>query len=152
VEQSRRHVGSGSITSIALGLHKSTLARPTHPASGEAKLSGRREESFYVPTHCQTGLRARSCACHNAGHGARHCPASQRRREITYRQALKSNGAVLQTALSDATIKVKVKCVLVILKDNDPDARNPVVIAPNLNRGNKQIGHRINRVLRPVDL
>ena len=26
---------------------------------------------------------------------------------ITYRQALKSNGAVLQTALSDATIKVK---------------------------------------------
>jgi hypothetical protein len=51
-----------------------------------------------------------------------------------------------------ATIKIKVKCALVILKDNDPDARNPVVIAPNLNRGNKQIGHRINRVLRPVDL
>jgi uncharacterized surface protein with fasciclin (FAS1) repeats len=71
---------------------------------------------------------------------------------ITYRQALKSNGAVLQTALSGATIKVKVKCALVILKDSDPDARNPVVIAPNLNRGNKQIGHRINRVLRPVDL
>ena len=71
---------------------------------------------------------------------------------ITYRQALKSNGAVLQTALSDATIKVKVKCVLVILKDNDPHARNPVVIAPNLNKGTKQIGHGINRVLRPVDL
>jgi len=71
---------------------------------------------------------------------------------ITYRQALKSNGAVLQTALSGATIKVKVKCALVILKDSDPDARNPVVIAPNLNRGNKQIGHRINRVLRAVEL
>ena len=71
---------------------------------------------------------------------------------VTYGQALKSNGAVLQTALSDATIKVKVKCGLVILKDNDPDARNLVVIAPNLNKGNKQIGHGINRVLRPVDL
>ncbi len=71
---------------------------------------------------------------------------------ITYRQALKSNRTVLQTALSGATVKVKVKCVLVILEDKDPDARNPVVIAPNLNKGNKQIGHGINRVLRPVDL
>ena len=71
---------------------------------------------------------------------------------ITYRQALKANGAVLQTALEGATIKVKVRCWVVILKDNDPNARNPIVVQPNLNKGNKQIGHGINRVLRPVDL
>jgi hypothetical protein len=71
---------------------------------------------------------------------------------ITYRQALKSNGAVLQTALSRATIKVKVRCWVVALKDNDPNAGNPIVVRPNLNEGNKQIGHGINRVLRPVDL
>ena len=71
---------------------------------------------------------------------------------ITYRQALKANGAVLQTALKGATIKVKVRCWVVILKDNDPNARNPIVVQPNLNKGNRQIGHGINRVLRPVDL
>jgi uncharacterized surface protein with fasciclin (FAS1) repeats len=71
---------------------------------------------------------------------------------ITYRQALKANGAVLQTALEGATVKVKVRCWVVILKDNDPNARNPIVVQPNLNKGNKQIGHGINRVLRPVDL
>ena len=71
---------------------------------------------------------------------------------ITYRQALKANGAVPQTALKGATIKVKVRCWVVILKDNDPNARNPIVVQPNLNKGNKQIGHGINRVLRPVDL
>ena len=47
---------------------------------------------------------------------------------------------------------VKVRCWVVILKDNDPNARNPIVVQPNLNKGNKQIGHGINRVLRPVDL
>ena len=71
---------------------------------------------------------------------------------ITYRQALKANGAVLQTALKGATIKVKVRCWVVILKDNDPNARNPIVVQPNLNKGNKQIGLGISRVLRPVDL
>jgi uncharacterized surface protein with fasciclin (FAS1) repeats len=71
---------------------------------------------------------------------------------ITYRQALKANGTVLQTALKGATIKIKVRCWVVILKDNDPNARNPIVVQPNLNKGNKQIGHGINRVLRPVDL
>ena len=71
---------------------------------------------------------------------------------MTYRQALKANGAVLQTALKGATIKIKVRCWVVILKDNDPNARNPIVVQPNLNKGNKQIGHGINRVLRPVAL
>ena len=72
---------------------------------------------------------------------------------ITYRQALRSDGATLATALSGATVKVQVRyCIFVSLEDADPDARNAYVVAPNLNQGNVQIGHGINRVLRPVDL
>jgi hypothetical protein len=42
----------------------------------------------------------------------------------------------------------------VILVDKDKDARNPRVIIPlrNINKGNKQIAHGIDRVLRPIDL
>jgi hypothetical protein len=72
---------------------------------------------------------------------------------VTYRQALKSNGAVLNTALAGSTIKVKVIWhIFVSLKDNDPDASNPYVVKANINKGNLQIAHGINRVLRPVDL
>ena len=72
---------------------------------------------------------------------------------ISYRQALKSDGAVLQTALDGATVQVKVKYrFLVSLRDSDPDASNPYVVQPNINKGNMQIAHGINRVLRPVDL
>jgi len=72
---------------------------------------------------------------------------------ISYRQALRSNGATLNTALSGATVTVKVSCRFIVsLRDNDRNDRNPVVVAPNLNRGNVQIAHGINRVLRPVDL
>ena len=72
---------------------------------------------------------------------------------ISYRQALRSNGAVLSTALTGTTVTVKVSCrYIVSLRDNDRNDRNPVVVAPNLNRGNLQIAHGINRVLRPVDL
>jgi hypothetical protein len=45
-EQPWRHVGSGSITSIALGLLQSTPAGLDASGIGEAKLSGRKEESF----------------------------------------------------------------------------------------------------------
>ena len=38
------------------------------------------------------------------------------------------------------------------LVDADPDDRNPLVVQPNINKGNKQIAHGINRVLRPLDL
>lgn len=66
---------------------------------------------------------------------------------------MRSNGAVLNTALSGATVKVKVSGrFIVTLRDNDRNDRNPVVVVPNLNRGNLQIAHGINRVLRPVDL
>ena len=72
---------------------------------------------------------------------------------ITYRTALRSNRAVLNTALSGATIKVKVRChALVSLRDNDPDSPNPYVVTANLNKGNVQIAHGISRVLRPVNL
>ena len=72
---------------------------------------------------------------------------------IDYRGALKANGAVLKTALPGATIKVKVYYgLLVSLKDADINDRNPFVLLPNLNRGNRQIAHGITQVLRPVDL
>jgi uncharacterized surface protein with fasciclin (FAS1) repeats len=72
---------------------------------------------------------------------------------ISYGAALRANGAKLNTALSGTTITVKVRyCFFVQLVDNDPDAANPYVIQPNLNYGNVQIAHGINRVLRPVNL
>ena len=74
---------------------------------------------------------------------------------ITAKQALQSNNASLKTA-QGGTIKVQVRGSgahkFIRLVDKDPNARNPVVVAPNINKGNKQIAHGINRVLRPVDL
>ena len=74
---------------------------------------------------------------------------------ITYRQAEKADGARLQTALSDAAVRVNVtKRHNVFLLDADRDDLNPRVLraAKNLNKGDKQLAHGINRVLRPVDL
>ena len=72
---------------------------------------------------------------------------------ITYAGALKADGAVLKTALPDATVKVRVFGVFFVsLRDADRTDRNPVVVQPDINKGNRQIGHGIDRVLRPVDL
>jgi uncharacterized surface protein with fasciclin (FAS1) repeats len=72
---------------------------------------------------------------------------------ITYRQAVKANGARLDTALEGSTVRVKVRHrVLVELVDADRNDRNPFVVQPNLNKGNRQIAHGIDRVLRPVNL
>ena len=38
------------------------------------------------------------------------------------------------------------------LKDRDGNSRNARVIAVDINKGNKQIAHGIDRVLRPIDL
>ena len=38
------------------------------------------------------------------------------------------------------------------LIDADRNDGNPRVVAFNINKGNRQIAHAINRVLRPVDL
>jgi uncharacterized surface protein with fasciclin (FAS1) repeats len=71
---------------------------------------------------------------------------------ITYRQGLRSNGAELTTA-QGGTITVRVVYrYFVRLVDADPDDRNPLIVQPNINKGNKQIAHGINQVLRPLDL
>ncbi len=76
---------------------------------------------------------------------------------VPYRTALKSDGAELTTALSGAgPVKVDVRRFLfwkyVSLVDADPNDQNPAVNVKNINKGNKQIAHGINRVLRPADL
>lgn len=73
---------------------------------------------------------------------------------ITYKQAKHSDGAKLATALTGTEIQVKVRHGSVYLRDNDLNDRNPKVIksARDINKGNKQIAHGINRVLRPIDL
>ena len=74
---------------------------------------------------------------------------------VTAKQALKLNGAKLTTA-QGGTVKVKVSWWLwhptVTLKDKDPNAKNPTVVKFDINKGNKQIAHGIDRVLRPLDL
>jgi uncharacterized surface protein with fasciclin (FAS1) repeats len=70
---------------------------------------------------------------------------------ITAKQASHSNGAWLKTA-EGGKIKVRVVHGMIYLQDKDPNSRNPRVVAADINKGNRQIAHAINRVLRPVDL
>ncbi len=75
---------------------------------------------------------------------------------ITYRTARHSDGAELDTALKGAEITVDVRhrhrSRIVRLADLDRDTWNPRIVQANINKGNKQIAHGINKVLRPVDL
>jgi len=73
---------------------------------------------------------------------------------ITYRQARAAKGTHLQTALDDATVRVRVRDGRVVLVDADPNDPNAKVIKKlrNINKGNKQIAHGISQVLRPADL
>jgi uncharacterized surface protein with fasciclin (FAS1) repeats len=75
---------------------------------------------------------------------------------IDARAALKADGARLETALG-ATIEVDVRrywhwYAQVRLIDADTNDRNPRVVAFDINKGNRQIAHAIDRVLRPIDL
>jgi uncharacterized surface protein with fasciclin (FAS1) repeats len=72
--------------------------------------------------------------------------------KISYRTARRSNGAEL-TTLQGGVITVKARGGNVRLIDQDPDARNPSVVQPNIG-GEAQNGfaHGIDRVLRPIDL
>ena len=71
---------------------------------------------------------------------------------ITYKQALRANGAAL-TMASGGTVTVKVRSrVFVKLVDADTDDADPYVIKADINKGNKQIAHGIDRVLRPINL
>ena len=44
------------------------------------------------------------------------------------------------------------RCFFISLKDKDPNAADAYVVAPNLNKGNRQIAHGVSQVLRPLDL
>jgi uncharacterized surface protein with fasciclin (FAS1) repeats len=70
---------------------------------------------------------------------------------ITAREALKADGVSLTTA-QGGKITVRVGWHGIRLADADLNSRDPKVIATDINIGNKQIAHGINRVLRPVDL
>jgi Fasciclin domain len=73
---------------------------------------------------------------------------------ITYRQAKAADGAKLMTAAGGkVTVDVR-HGTTVRLLDADKNDRNPKVLSDlvNINKGNKQIAHGINLVLRPVDL
>lgn len=63
----------------------------------------------------------------------------------------KSDGVKLTTA-QGGKVKVNVTKKFIALVDADPDLRNPRVIAVDVNKGNPQIGHVIDRVLLPIDL
>ena len=74
---------------------------------------------------------------------------------ITRAQAIKADGAELTTALG-ATITVDVfkddGVRRIRLVDADTNDRNPRVVTNDINKGNRQIAHAIDRVLRPIDL
>jgi len=75
---------------------------------------------------------------------------------LTSKKVLKSNKAKLTTA-QGGKIKVRVKMkpsLSITLKDRDKNDTDPKVVlkALDLNKGNKQIAHGIDRVLRPIDL
>ena len=71
---------------------------------------------------------------------------------INYRQALKSDGARL-TMASGGIVRVDVrKGPRIKLLDADRNDDNPRIVQENINKGNRQIAHGINRVLRPVNL
>ena len=62
----------------------------------------------------------------------------------------------LMTAAGE-TVKVDIRkkpSLRITLKDKDRDDRDPRVVlsALDLNKGNKQVAHGIDRVLRPIDL
>ncbi len=67
--------------------------------------------------------------------------------------AAAKKGTRLTTA-QGGTVKVVSRKGNITLKDKDPDLANPVVIlnGVDINRGNKQIGHAIDRVLLPIDI
>lgn len=66
--------------------------------------------------------------------------------------ALKANGASLQTAAAGKVIKVGVKGTKITLTDYNKKLKNPVVILSqvDINKGNKQVAHGIDAVLMPT--
>ncbi len=65
--------------------------------------------------------------------------------------ALKADDAYLETGVRAIQVNVK-KGPVIRLKDADSGARNAQVNVVNINKGNKQIAHGIDRVMRPIKL
>jgi uncharacterized surface protein with fasciclin (FAS1) repeats len=65
--------------------------------------------------------------------------------------ALKADDVYLETGVRAIQVNVKTGPVI-RLKDADPNARNAQVNKVDINKGNKQIAHGIDRVMRPIDL
>jgi uncharacterized surface protein with fasciclin (FAS1) repeats len=72
---------------------------------------------------------------------------------LTSPKVLKADGAELATA-QGGVVGVNVTKQGIRLIDRDPSATNATVVPRlvDLNRGNRQVAHGINRVLRPIDL
>lgn len=68
--------------------------------------------------------------------------------KINAKAAAEADGVELETALGQS-IEVNVTRDGIFIKDMS-DARDPKVIIADINKGNKQIGHGINRVLLPA--
>lgn len=73
---------------------------------------------------------------------------------ITRKAAVEANGAKLTTAAgSTVTVRVTGRCLpRVTLRDADTNDRDPRVVKFDINKGNRQIAHAIDAVLRPSDL
>ncbi len=69
---------------------------------------------------------------------------------ITAKQAAKSDGAKLKTA-EGKRLTVVVKKGKVFIKDRASITKNARVVQADVNKGNRQIGHGINRVLLPFN-
>jgi uncharacterized surface protein with fasciclin (FAS1) repeats len=67
---------------------------------------------------------------------------------ITAKVAAGADGAKLKMANGE-TVRVNVTKEGIFLKDKATGIKNPKVIVTNINKGNKQIAHAINRVLLP---
>ncbi|WP_299053228.1 fasciclin domain-containing protein [uncultured Nocardioides sp.] len=67
---------------------------------------------------------------------------------LTSDKVLAARGTRVDVANGDS-VRVVVRKGRVFLGDRDQEATNPEVTVLDINRGNKQVGHAVNRVLRP---
>ena len=70
---------------------------------------------------------------------------------LTSPKVLAAEGDKVETAMGKS-FRVHVTKDGVVLNDKDKDDDNPTVVVLDINRGNKQVAHGIDRVLRPLDL
>ena len=72
---------------------------------------------------------------------------------ITKKDAKQADRVGLTTGTGDTVmVQVRAKGKLIKLSDRDYNSRNPRVYKADINKGNMQIAHAIDRVLRPMDL